>query len=170
VPSCGTIPELPHVAKVFWPSQRETLIQNRARIGNIDSRARAPRFDCFKFQFHSICSVTFATVSANRRRRAPHHPVVAIIQREFALRRASPPGPNTMISWRGVSSAVASTTVIPGPIAPICDPALTPTKCSAFISLDQAIVLYVRYPHLIQAGSRLVRELPIKRRRTEVFV
>jgi membrane protein len=51
-----------------------------------------------KFQFHSICSVTFATVSANSRRRAPHHPVVAIIQREFALRRASPPGPNTMIS------------------------------------------------------------------------
>jgi hypothetical protein len=36
------------------------------------------------------------------------------------------------------------------PIAPICDPALTPTKCSAFISLDPAIVLYVRYPHLIR--------------------
>jgi hypothetical protein len=39
---------------------------------------------------------------------------------------------------------------LPGPIAPICDPALTPTKCSAFISLDPAIVLYVRYPHLIK--------------------
>jgi len=38
----------------------------------------------------------------------------------------------------------------PMQIAPICDPALTPTKCSAFISLDQAIVLYVRYPHLIR--------------------
>ena len=39
---------------------------------------------------------------------------------------------------------------LPMKIAPICDPALTPTKCSAFISLDQAIVLYVRYPHLIR--------------------
>src|SRR6478752_10478449 len=38
----------------------------------------------------------------------------------------------------------------PRPHRPICDPALTPTKCSAFISLDPAIVLYVRYPHLIK--------------------
>jgi len=41
------------------------LIQNRARSGNIDSKAHAPRFDCFKFQFHSICSETFATQSAH---------------------------------------------------------------------------------------------------------
>jgi len=38
---------------------------------NIDSKAHAPRFDCFKFQFHSICSVTFATISANRRQCDP---------------------------------------------------------------------------------------------------
>jgi hypothetical protein len=43
------------------------LIQNRAQTSNVDSKAHASRFDCFKFQFHSICSVTFATVSEGKR-------------------------------------------------------------------------------------------------------
>jgi hypothetical protein len=43
------------------------LIQVFTRTRNIDSKVRAPRFDCFKFEFHSICSVTFATQSANKR-------------------------------------------------------------------------------------------------------
>jgi hypothetical protein len=36
---------------------------------NIDSKMRSPRFDYFKFEFHSICSMTFATISANLRLR-----------------------------------------------------------------------------------------------------
>jgi hypothetical protein len=43
------------------------LIQNRAQADNIDSKTHSPRFDYFKFEFHSICSVTFATISANKR-------------------------------------------------------------------------------------------------------
>ena len=58
------------VAKVFWASQRETLIQDRTRMRNIDSKARKPRFDCFKFLFHSVRSATFATQSANSGHRA----------------------------------------------------------------------------------------------------
>src|SRR5262245_44630810 len=34
------------------------------RTRNIDSKVRAPRFDCFKFEFHGEASATFATVSA----------------------------------------------------------------------------------------------------------
>src|ERR671937_2949019 len=49
------------VAKVFCSSERETLIQNRAEASKVDSKAHASRFDCFRFRFHSICSVTFAT-------------------------------------------------------------------------------------------------------------
>jgi hypothetical protein len=40
------------------------LIQNRAQADSIDSKTHSPRFDYFKFEFHSICSVTFATISA----------------------------------------------------------------------------------------------------------
>src|SRR4029453_1678359 len=43
------------------------MIQNRAQARNVDSKKPPPRFDCFKFQFHSIWSVTFATVSLRKR-------------------------------------------------------------------------------------------------------
>jgi hypothetical protein len=49
--------------KYFEHFDREILIQNRAQARNVDLKERSSRFDGFKFQFHSICSVTFATVS-----------------------------------------------------------------------------------------------------------
>ena len=139
---------------------------------NIDSKARAPRFDCFKFQFHSICSVTFATVSANSRRRAPHHPVVAIIQREFALRRASPPWPehNDKLTWCEICGRPHGR-----------NPRPHRSDLRSGANADKVLGVYffrpghcalrpIPPPDQIQAGSWLVRELSIKRRRTEVFV
>src|SRR6476469_9947033 len=64
MPSYGTIPELPHVAKLFWASERERMIQGRQSRRNIDSNAHPPRFICFKIQFHRPFSATFATQSA----------------------------------------------------------------------------------------------------------
>src|SRR6266481_6564097 len=61
MPSYGTIPELPHVAKLFWASERERMIQGRQSRRNIDSNAHPPRFICFKMQFHRPFSATFAT-------------------------------------------------------------------------------------------------------------
>jgi hypothetical protein len=40
------------------------LIQDQAPVRNVDSENHTARFDCFKFLFHSIRSVTFATISA----------------------------------------------------------------------------------------------------------
>jgi hypothetical protein len=52
------------VAKAFLPSGRVTLIQILTRTRNTDSKMRMPRFNCFKFEFHSDASATFATQSA----------------------------------------------------------------------------------------------------------
>src|SRR5262245_27264905 len=52
------------VAKVFLAFGRETLIQDRARTSNNDSKEPTHRFDCYKFLFHRACLATFATVSA----------------------------------------------------------------------------------------------------------
>jgi hypothetical protein len=52
------------------------LIQVLTRTRNNDSKVRTPRFDCFKFEFHSGASATFATISARKRhmrRRKEHH-------------------------------------------------------------------------------------------------
>jgi hypothetical protein len=40
------------------------MIQVFTRPRNIDSKVRTPRFDCFKFEFHSGAVATFATISA----------------------------------------------------------------------------------------------------------
>src|SRR5262252_6430421 len=53
------------VAKVFFAFGRETLIQDRARTSNNDSKEPTLRFDCYKFLFHRACLATFATQSAN---------------------------------------------------------------------------------------------------------
>src|SRR5262249_30596074 len=53
------------VAKVFLAFGRETLIQDRARTSNNDSKEPTLRFDCYKFLFHRVCLATFATQSAN---------------------------------------------------------------------------------------------------------
>src|SRR5258708_13570390 len=52
------------VAKLFWASERERMIQGRQSRRNIDSNAHPPRFICFKMQFHRPFSATFATQSA----------------------------------------------------------------------------------------------------------
>src|SRR5262249_47999400 len=52
------------VAKVFFAFGRETLIQDRARTSNNDSKEPTLRFDCYKFLFHRACLATFATQSA----------------------------------------------------------------------------------------------------------
>src|SRR5262249_45059625 len=41
------------------------MIQERPRVRNIDSKTLLPRFDYYKFRFHSAHSATFATKSAN---------------------------------------------------------------------------------------------------------
>src|SRR5258708_7787762 len=64
MPSYGTIPELPHVAKLFCPSECVRLIQDQASMRNVDSRIHSPRFDCCVFLFYSFSAVTFATQSA----------------------------------------------------------------------------------------------------------
>jgi hypothetical protein len=46
---------------------------------NIDSKVRTPRFDCFKFEFHSGAAATFATVSANASTAANDHPGAAMM-------------------------------------------------------------------------------------------
>src|SRR6266404_8213318 len=58
VPSCGTIPELPHVAKVFCPSECVRLIQDQASMRNVDSRIHSLRFDCCVFLLYSFSAVT----------------------------------------------------------------------------------------------------------------
>src|SRR5262249_43331660 len=55
------------VAKVFLAFGRETLIQDRARTSNNDSKEPTHRFDCYKFLFHRACLATFATQSAKSR-------------------------------------------------------------------------------------------------------
>src|SRR5258708_40358416 len=55
------------VAKLFWASERERMIQGRQSRRNIDSNAHPPRFIYFKMQFHRPFSATFATQSAGRR-------------------------------------------------------------------------------------------------------
>jgi hypothetical protein len=57
--------------KYFEHFRRETLIQYRAQARNVDSKEHSPRFDCFKLQFHSICSGTFATKICHKRTHAP---------------------------------------------------------------------------------------------------
>src|SRR5262249_41290429 len=52
------------VAKVFLAFGRETLIQDRTRTRNNDSKEPTLRFDCYKFLFHRACLATFATQSA----------------------------------------------------------------------------------------------------------
>src|SRR5215831_15604043 len=52
------------VAKVFLAFGRETLIQDRARTSNNDSKEPTLRFDNYKFLFHRASSATFATQSA----------------------------------------------------------------------------------------------------------
>src|SRR5262245_59781842 len=52
------------VAKVFLAFGRETLIQDRTRTSNNDSKEPTLRFDCYKFLFHRVCLATFATQSA----------------------------------------------------------------------------------------------------------
>src|SRR6516225_11529505 len=52
------------VAKVFLAFGRETLIQDRARTSNNDSKEPTLRSDCYKFLFHRASSATFATQSA----------------------------------------------------------------------------------------------------------
>jgi hypothetical protein len=54
------------VAKVFWASERERLIQSWLPGRNIDSRTNSRRFVCFKIQFYRRISATFATQSAHR--------------------------------------------------------------------------------------------------------
>src|SRR5215831_13409934 len=55
------------VAKVFLAFGRETLIQDRTRTSNNDSKEPTLRFDCYKFLFHRACLATFATQSAKSR-------------------------------------------------------------------------------------------------------
>src|SRR5262249_14919204 len=62
------IPELPHVAKLFCPSERVRLIQDQTSMRNVDSRIRSLRFDCCVLLFYSFSPVTFATQSAKSRR------------------------------------------------------------------------------------------------------
>src|SRR5262249_29515802 len=52
------------VTKVFLAFGRETLIQDRARTRNNDSKEPTLRLDCYKFLFHRACWATFATQSA----------------------------------------------------------------------------------------------------------
>jgi hypothetical protein len=61
VPSYGTIPELPHVAKLFCPFERVRLIQDWALMGNFDSKIHSPRFDCCVFLSYNFFAATFAT-------------------------------------------------------------------------------------------------------------
>src|SRR5260221_11579863 len=67
MPSYGTIPELPHVAQVFCPSECVRLIQDQASMRNVYSRINSLRFDCCVFLLYSFSAVTFATKSANNR-------------------------------------------------------------------------------------------------------
>src|SRR5262249_14853354 len=55
------------VAKVFLAFGRETLIQDRARTSNNDSKEPTLRFDCYKFLFHRAGLATFATQSEEKR-------------------------------------------------------------------------------------------------------
>src|SRR5262249_47745797 len=64
-PHVGSWPDC--VAKVFFAFGRETLIQDRARTSNNDSKEPTLRFDCYKFLFHRACLATFATQSATKR-------------------------------------------------------------------------------------------------------
>jgi hypothetical protein len=52
------------VAKRFCASEGARLIQDQARMRNLDSRIHSPRFDCCVFLFHRFTAVTFATKSA----------------------------------------------------------------------------------------------------------
>src|SRR5438034_8363005 len=54
------------VAEVFCPSECVRLIQDQARMRNVDSRNHSLRFDCCVFLFYSFSAVTFATQSAHR--------------------------------------------------------------------------------------------------------
>src|SRR5260370_14326501 len=67
MPSYGTLPELPHVVKLFCPFECVRLIQDQASMRNVDSRIHSLRFDCCVFLFYSFSAVTFATQSANKR-------------------------------------------------------------------------------------------------------
>src|SRR5262249_12544478 len=62
-PDGGSPLRLDCVAKVFLAFGRETLIQDRARTSNNDSKEPTLRFDCYKFLFHRACLATFATQS-----------------------------------------------------------------------------------------------------------
>jgi hypothetical protein len=55
------------VAKRFCASEGAILIQDPARIRNVDSKIHSSRFDCCAFLFYSVPAVTFATISANSR-------------------------------------------------------------------------------------------------------
>jgi hypothetical protein len=52
------------VAKRFCASEGAILIQDPARIRNVDSKIHSSRFDCCAFLFYSVPAVTFATISA----------------------------------------------------------------------------------------------------------
>src|SRR5215471_10638043 len=54
------------VAKLFCPSERVRLIQDRASMRNVDSRIHSLRFDCCIFLFYSVSAVTFATQSPRK--------------------------------------------------------------------------------------------------------
>src|SRR2546422_8146810 len=92
MPSYGTIPELPHVAKVFCPSECVRLIQDQASMRNVDSRIHSLRFDCCVFLFYSFSAVTFATKSALLRR----PPMSAIPPLSEAKRTSAKPAFATM--------------------------------------------------------------------------
>src|SRR5262245_1941158 len=62
--SCDVANVADCVAKVFLAFGRKTLIQDRARTSNNDSKEPTLRFDCYKFLFHRACLATFATQSA----------------------------------------------------------------------------------------------------------
>src|SRR5215831_5723838 len=59
------------VAKVFLAFGRETLIQDRTRTSNNDSKEPTLRFVCYKFLFHRACLATFATQSTQSGHRRP---------------------------------------------------------------------------------------------------
>src|SRR6266446_2604302 len=82
MPSYGTIPELPHVVKLFCPFECVRLIQDLASMRNVDSRIHSLRFDSCVFLFYSFSTVTFATQSAlfGRASRANQCPVSGVKQ------------------------------------------------------------------------------------------
>ena len=137
-----------------------------------DSKARAPRFDCFKFQFHSICSVTFATVSANSRRRATSPPCRCHHPTRVRPQARQPPWPehNDKLTWCEICGRPHGR-----------NPRPHRSDLRSGANADKVLGVYfsrpghcalrpIPPPHQIQAGSWLVRELPIKRRRNEVCV